>query len=80
MTFDLPPQEILTNDYVNVRVDAVIHIKITDPVASIVNVENAQSSTNLLAVTTLRNILGTKSLREILQDRDTVTHQIQVKS
>ncbi len=40
-------------------------------------VENAQFSTRLLAATTLRNILGTRSLQEILQDKDVIAHHMQ---
>ena len=38
--------------------------------ASVINVENASTSTRLLASTTLRTILGTKNLSEILSDRE----------
>jgi len=31
----------------------------------------------LLAATTLRNILGTKNLTEILSERDTIAHMMQ---
>ncbi|XP_020901142.1 erythrocyte band 7 integral membrane protein [Exaiptasia diaphana] len=44
---------------------------------SITNVENANRSTRLLAQTTLRNVLGTKSLSEILTERDTISHVMQ---
>ena len=62
VTFDVPPQEILTKDSVTVTVDAVVFFKVFNPVASVVNVANAGRSTRLLASTTLRNILGTKNL------------------
>lgn len=42
-----------------------------------INVENAQYSTRLLAATTLRNILGTRTLQEILQERDSVLQSMQ---
>ena len=41
------------------------------------NAENAQYSTRLLAATTLRNILGTKTLQEVLQDRESLAHHMQ---
>jgi regulator of protease activity HflC (stomatin/prohibitin superfamily) len=44
----------------------------------VVNVEDAAKSTKLLAASTLRNVLGTKSLHEILSDRETVANLIQV--
>ncbi len=60
-----------------VTVDAVVYFRIFNPVASVVNVANAQYSTRLLAATTLRNILGTKTLQEILQDREHIAHMMQ---
>ena len=41
---------------------------------SVANVENAHHSTQLLAQTTLRTILGTKNLHEILSDRRVSSH------
>ena len=44
---------------------------------SVTNVENAKYSTRLLAATTLRNILGTRTLQEILQDKEMIAHHMQ---
>lgn len=77
VSFDVPPQEILTKDSVTVAVDAVVYYKIYDATISITNVENASRATRLLAQTTLRNVLGTKSLSEILSERETISHSIQ---
>jgi len=70
VSFDVPPQEILTKDSVTVTVDAVVYYHVQDPLAACVNVVDSGRSTRLLAATTLRNILGTKSMSEILADRD----------
>jgi len=72
VTFDVPPQEILSKDSVTVAVDAVVYYKIRDPMAAVCNVQDAAKSTRLLASTTLRNILGTKTLSEILSDREVI--------
>jgi len=72
ITFDVPPQEILTKDSVTVAVDAVVYFKIFNPMNSVINVQNASQSTRLLASTTLRNMLGTKNLHDILADRDEI--------
>lgn len=40
-------------------------------------VANYSHSTRLLAATTLRNILGTRNLSEILTERDTISHTMQ---
>ncbi|KAG1663268.1 Stomatin-2 [Nymphon striatum] len=77
LTFDVPPQEILTKDSVTVSVDAVVYYRVFNATVSVANVENAHHSTRLLAQTTLRNILGTKNLAELLSDRDTISSSIQ---
>lgn len=61
-------------------VDAVVYYRISNPWISVINVENAARSTQLLAQTTLRNILGTKTLSEILTDRDSISSMMQVIS
>merc|ERR1719339_799327 len=63
VSFDVPPQEILTKDSVTVAVDAVVYYKINNPMSAVCNVTNAAQSTRLLASTTLRNTLGTKTLQ-----------------
>ena len=70
--------QILTSDSVTVAVDAVVYYRISNPRISVVNVENAARSTQLLAQTTLRNILGTKTLSEILTDRESISSMMQV--
>ena len=63
-------QEILTSDSVTVRVDAVVYYNIKDPMAAILNVERYAESTKLLAATTLRNMMGTKTLMQILEQKE----------
>ena len=46
-------------------------------VASVTRVSNVNAATQLLSQTTLRNILGTKSLQEILTDREQIAHSMQ---
>lgn len=77
VTFDVPPQEILTKDSVTVAVDAVVYYRVFEPMASVLNVVNANTATRLLAQTTLRNLLGTLSLSEILAQREHISSQMQ---
>ncbi|PAV82507.1 hypothetical protein WR25_16281 [Diploscapter pachys] len=72
LSFDVPPQEILSRDSVTVSVEAVIYFRVSNPVISVTNVNDAQFSTRLLAQTTLRNVLGTKTLSEMLSERDAI--------
>lgn len=63
-----------------VSVDAVVYYRVSNATVSVANVENAHHSTRLLAQTTLRNILGTKDLHEILGDRETISGSMQARS
>lgn len=77
VTFDVPPQEILTKDSVTVSVDAVVYFRIHNPVWSVINIENVDRSTRLLAATALRNVLGTKTMADVLSDREEISHIMQ---
>uniref|UniRef100_A0A8C7T0X4 Stomatin (EPB72)-like 3a n=1 Tax=Oncorhynchus mykiss TaxID=8022 RepID=A0A8C7T0X4_ONCMY len=77
VSFDIPPQEILTKDSVTVSVDGVVYFRVYCPISAVANVSNAHSSTRLLAQTTLRNVLGTKNLAELLSDREGISHNMQ---
>ena len=70
--------QVLTKDSVTVSVDAVVYYRVSNATVSVANVENAHHSTRLLAQTTLRNILGTKNLHEILSDRESISGSMQV--
>ncbi|KAI3413997.1 Mechanosensory protein 2 [Globodera pallida] len=77
VSFQVPPQEILSKDSVTVEVDAVVYFRVSNATISIVNIENSTGSTKLLAQTTLRNVLGTKTLSEMLSEREHISHQMQ---
>ena len=77
MSFDVPPQQILSRDSVTVVVDAVVYYRIFDATIAITNVKNYGRSTRLLAAATLRNVLGTRNLSEILSERGAISQSIQ---
>ena len=60
------------------QVDAVVYFRIQDPVASVLQAENAKNSTYRVAQGTLRDVLGTKSLAEILSDREEISDHMGV--
>ncbi len=76
LSFNVPAQEILSRDSVTVKVDAVVYYSVQDPILSVVSIKNVTSSTNLLACTTLRNVLGTKSLSELLTEREGIAEEV----
>merc|ERR1712027_135332 len=77
VSFDVPPQEVLTRDSVTIAVDAVVYYKIFDAEKSVNEIANAILATRQLAQTTLRDQLGTKTLAGILADREELSHNMQ---
>jgi len=62
---------------VTVAVDAVVYFNVIDAEQALCSVDDFSHSTRLLAATTLRNVLGTKNLAEILSERETISHIMQ---
>ena len=69
--------QILTKDSVTVFVNAIMYYKVQDATSAIANVDDYRESARLLAATTLRNVLGTKTLGDILSDRDAIATEMQ---
>lgn len=57
--------------------DAVVYYRISNAIIAVANVEDYNRSTRLLAASTLRNVLGTKNLTEILSERETISRTMQ---
>merc|ERR1719264_1605859 len=76
-TFEIPPQEILTKDSVPVFVNAIMYYKVANATHAIANVDDYSGSARLLAATTLRNVLGTMNLGDILSQRESIVKAMQ---
>lgn len=76
ITLPVPTQKIITRDNVSVDVSAVAYYKITDPIKSIVSIENVMSAINQIAQTSIRNIVGKFQLDEILSEREQINKSI----
>lgn len=59
-------------------VDAVVYYRVFNPIVNLTQVEDANVATQMIAQTTLRNMLGTKSLAELLMDREEMAEQMEV--
>lgn len=62
-----------------VSVDAVVYCRVYNATTSVCNVEDSFKSTKLLASTTLRNVLGMRSMGELLSERESIADSMQVK-
>jgi len=78
---DAEPQEIITNDNLNARVDAQVYFKVKSDEESvksaIYHVNNYQYQMVNLARTTLRNIIGTLTLKSANSERGRINEELQ---
>ena len=73
---DVPEQDAITKDNVTIRINAVIYYKVFDAGKAVCAVENFQYAVSQLAQTTMRNVVGTVSLDELLTERDRLSSEI----
>ncbi|MDH3889842.1 MAG: slipin family protein [candidate division Zixibacteria bacterium] len=77
ITYDVPPQDVITKDNVSIKVNAVLYFQITDSNKAIVSVANFFEATNQIAQTTLRSVLGQVELDDLLANRDKINAELQ---
>jgi regulator of protease activity HflC (stomatin/prohibitin superfamily) len=77
LTIDVESQESITKDSVTVKVNAVVWMKIVDPVKSVTAVANYYAAAYQVALTSLRNIIGQHYLDEVLKERDKINTALQ---
>lgn len=77
VTLTIPPQEVITRDNVTARVNAVVMFKVSDPVRSVMAVENHAVATSQFAQTTLRSVVGRADLDTLLAHRADLNEDLQ---
>ena len=61
-------------------VNAIMYYKVANATHAVSNVDDYSGSARLLAATTLRNVLGTMNLGEILSQRESIAREMRVRS
>lgn len=77
ITFDVPPQDVITRDNVSVKVNAVVYFRVLDVNKAINEVESFGYATNQLAQTTLRSVCGEVNLDDLLVNREQINMRLQ---
>ena len=77
LVHDVPSQDVISQDNVSVKVNAVLYYRVVDANLAINQVENYMAATSQLAQTTLRSVLGKHDLDEMLAERDKLNADIQ---
>ena len=57
-----------------------MYYKVKDATLAVANVDDYSGSSRLLAATTLRNILGTRNLGDILSERESIATEMKVRN
>lgn len=77
ITLDVPPQDIITNDNVSVKVNAVVYYRILEPIKAVTEIEDYCFATSQIAQTTLRSVVGQVTLDDLLSQRDKLNSSLQ---
>jgi regulator of protease activity HflC (stomatin/prohibitin superfamily) len=77
VTWDVPPQDIITRDNVSLKVNAVVYFRVVSPTKSIIEVENFRYAVEQAAQTSLRSVLGEVELDDLLSQREKLNSRLQ---
>lgn len=77
VVMDVPPQDVITQDNVSIKVNAVIYFRVIDPQKAIIEIENFLVGTSQLSQTTLRSVLGQSELDDLLSQREKININLQ---
>jgi len=77
VVMDVPTQDVITQDNVSIKVNAVVYFRVVEPQKAIVGVENFLVATSQLSQTTLRSVLGQSDLDDLLSQREKINMKLQ---
>ena len=75
-TIDVPPQNVITKDNVTITIDTVVFYRITDPAKAVYEIQSLKRGIEYLAITTIRDVVGTMNLDETFSSRDEINDQL----
>ncbi len=73
---DIPGQSVITRDNAAVTADGVLFYQVLNPVKATYEVANLPLAIETLAMTTLRNVMGSMELDELLSQRETINARL----
>lgn len=76
MTIDLPPQDVMTEDKVNLRIDGLVFYTIEQPEKAVLNVKDLKYQLTGKATSELKEILGKMTMSESLNQRDKISEEL----
>ena len=77
VTWEVPPQDIITRDNVSLKVNAVVYFRVVSATKAIIEVENFRYAVEQAAQTSLRSVLGEVELDDLLAQREKLNARLQ---
>src|SRR5580658_6682366 len=77
VTWDMPPQDIITRDNVSLKVNAVVYFRVISAQQAFVELENYRYAVEQAAQTGLRTVLGEVELDDLLSQREKLNERLQ---
>lgn len=75
-SLDISSQTAITKDNITLHIDGILFMKVVDAAAATNNITDYKISVIQLAMTTMRNAIGSMELDECFQNRDAINAQI----
>ncbi len=77
VTWDIPPQDVITRDNVSLKVNAVVYFRVVSATKAVIEVENFRYAVEQAAQTSLRSVLGEVELDDLLAQREKLNARLQ---
>lgn len=78
VTWEIPPQDVITRDNVSLKVSAVVYFRVVDVIKAVIEVENFRFAVEQAAQTGLRSVLGEVELDDLLSQRETLNEKVRI--
>ncbi|HXE12465.1 MAG TPA: slipin family protein [Bryobacteraceae bacterium] len=78
VTWEVPPQDVITRDNVSLKVNAVVYFRVVNAIQAIVEVESYRFAVEQAAQTGLRSVLGEVDLDDLLSQREALNRKLEV--
>jgi len=75
-SLEISSQSAITRDNITLQIDGILFMKVTDAAAATNNITDYKMSVIQLAMTTMRNAIGSMELDECFQNRDVINSNI----
>jgi len=78
VTWDVPPQDVITRDNVSLKVNAVVYFRVVSATKAVIEVEHYRYAVEQAAQTSLRSVLGEVELDDLLGQREKLNARLQI--